>query len=370
MQDLYKLLNVDKTASKEEIKKAYRKLARKYHPDANPDDKSAEAKFKEISQAYEVLSDEEKRKVYDAGPSYFGDGGPQGATWQNVDPEMFDQMFGGGGGGGFADIFDMFAGGGGGGFRSARNAPAKGADLTYILNLSFDDALRGITTKIAVDKNLTCGTCHGSGAAPGTQPITCPECQGRGVISQNQGFYALSQPCARCGGRGSVIENPCPTCGGSGQTRATKKYTVKIPAGMKNGSKIKLKGKGQPSPAGGLPGDLYVKIQVAPSSLFKRRGDDLIIDVPVTITEAALGAKVEIPTTNGNISLKIPSGTQNGKTLRVKGKGVPHLKNDGHGDLLAKIRVRVPEELTSKQREALEKYANLSTEDPREKLKA
>jgi molecular chaperone DnaJ len=370
MQDLYKILGVDSSASSEEIKKAYRKMARKYHPDANPDDKGAEAKFKEVSQAYEVLSDEDKRKAYDAGPSYFGAEGPQGAGWQNIDPEMFAQMFGGGEpGGGFSDIFDLFGGAAGGGPRS-RSAPAKGADLTYILNLSFDDALKGITTKIAVDKNITCGTCHGTGAAPGTLPVTCPECQGRGVVAQNQGFFALSHPCPRCGGQGSIVENPCPTCSGTGQTRATKRYTVKIPAGVKTGSKIKLKGKGQPSPVGGKAGDLYVKLNVAPSPLFERRGDDLILDVPVTFTEAALGAKVEIPTTDGPISLKVPRGTQNGKTLRVKGKGVPHLKGGGNGDLLVKVKVEVPHDLTREQQEALEKYAGLMTEDPRSNLAA
>ncbi|RJQ45342.1 MAG: molecular chaperone DnaJ [Gaiellales bacterium] len=364
MQDLYKILGVDKSASREEIKKAYRKLARKYHPDANPDNKEAEARFKEISQAYEVLSDKEKRKAYDAGPAYFGGQG-QGTTWQNIDPEMFAQMFGGGAGG-FADIFDMF---GGGGSRQQRTAPSRGADLNYVLNISFDDSLKGITTKIAVDKNVVCATCHGSGAAPGTSPVTCPECQGRGVIAQNQGFFALSQPCRRCGGKGTIIENPCPACGGSGQTGARKNYTVKIPPGVKTGSRIRLKGKGQPSGAGGPPGDLYVTVQVAPSPLFKRHGDDLHITVPVTFAEAALGAKVEVPTTNGNISLTIPKGTQYGKKLRVKGKGAPHLKGSGNGDLLVKVKVVVPEELSDEQREALEEYARLSEWNPRELLK-
>lgn len=364
MQDLYKIIGVDKSASAEEIKKAYRKLARKYHPDANPDNKDAEARFKEISQAYDVLSDKEKRKAYDAGPAYFGNAGPQGATWQNIDPEIFAQMFGGagGGGGGFSDIFEMFGGG------ARRTAPKRGADLTYTLNLSFEDSLRGITTKIAVDKDVGCPTCHGSGAAPGTSPSTCPECQGRGVIAQNQGFFALSQPCARCGGQGTIIENPCPTCGGSGRTRARKNYTVKIPPGVKTGSKIRLKGKGQPSPGGGPPGDLYVQVKVAPSHLFRRRGDNLLINVPVTFAEAALGAKVEVPTTNGNISLTIPKGTQHGKKLRVPGKGAPHLKGGGSGDLIVKVVVDVPQELTPEQEQALKEYASLADGNPREKL--
>jgi len=372
VEDLYKILGVEKTATPAELKKAYRKLARKYHPDSNPDDKQAESKFKEISAAYDVLSDPEKRKQYDAGPAMFGGGGPGGGA-QGFDPAMFRDMFGGGyggqagpgGAGGFTNIFDMF-GGAGGGFAGERTAPTRGADLTYILNLSFDDALKGVTTKIAVDKNVQCPVCHGSGAEPGTTPITCPECGGRGVIAQNQGFFALSQPCPRCGGAGTIIEHPCHRCSGAGTVRATKKYTVKIPAGIKSGNKIRLKGKGQPSPQGGQPGDLYVMVEVAPSPKFHRRGDDLILTVPITFPEAALGSKVEIPTTNGNISLKIPKGTQNGRMLRVKGKGAPHMKGSGNGDLLVKVKVVVPTKLTKAQKEALEKYSALVKDNPRE----
>lgn len=370
MEDLYKIIGVDKSASQAEIKKAYRKLARKHHPDANPDDKNAESKFKEISAAYDVLSDPEKRKQYDAGPAFYGAGGP--GAGQGFDPSMFRDIFRGAqgaggpgraGAGGFSSIFDMFGGGGSGGGRSA---PARGTDLTYVLNLSFDDALKGITTKIAVDKNIQCSACHGIGAEPGTSPVTCPDCGGRGVIAQNQGFFALSQPCPRCGGHGSIIEQPCHRCSGTGTVRATKKYTVKIPAGMKSGSKVRLKGKGQPSAQGGQPGDLYVKVEVAPSQVFHRRGDDLIITLPVTFPEAALGAKVEVPTTNGNISLKIPKGTQNGRMLRVKGQGAPHLKEGGNGDLLVKVKLVVPTDLTKAQKEAIENYAKLRTDNPRE----
>lgn len=366
MEDLYKILGVDRGASQAEIKKSYRKLARKFHPDANPDDKGAEAKFKEVSSAYDVLSDPVKRKKYDAGPAQFGGGA------QDFDPAMFRDMFGGGrpgaaGAGGFSNIFDMF--GGGAGFGGGRAAPARGADLTYILNLSFDDALKGVTTKITVDKNIQCSACHGSGAEPGTSPITCPDCGGRGVIAQNQGFFALSQACPRCSGSGTIIEKPCRRCGGAGAVRATKKYTVKIPAGMNTGNKIRLKGKGQLSPQGGMPGDLYVKVEVAPSPMFHRRGDDLILSLPVTFPEAALGAKIEVPTTNGNISLKIPKGTQNGRMLRVKGKGAPHMKNGGNGDLLVKVKVVVPTNLNKAQKEALLKYSELHPEDPREELK-
>ncbi|MFA5800927.1 MAG: molecular chaperone DnaJ [Thermoleophilia bacterium] len=367
MEDLYKIIGVDKGASQADIKKAYRKLARKYHPDANPDDKSAESKFKEISAAYDVLSDPGKRKQYDAGPAFYGSGGP--GAGQGFDPSMFRDIFRGAqgaggqgraGAGGFSSIFDMFGGGGGGA------APERGSDLTYILNLSFDDALKGFTTKIAVDKNIQCSACHGVGAEPGTSPVTCPDCGGRGVIAQNQGFFALSQPCMRCHGRGSIIEKPCHRCSGTGMVRATKKYTVKIPAGMRSGSKIRLKGKGQPSAQGGHPGDLYVKVEVAPSQMFHRRGDDLIITLPVSFPEAALGARVEVPTTNGNISLKIPEGTQNGRMLRVKDKGAPRLKEGGNGDLLVKVKLVVPTDLTKAQKEAIENYAKLSTSNPRE----
>ncbi|MFA6000728.1 MAG: molecular chaperone DnaJ [Thermoleophilia bacterium] len=367
MEDLYKIIGVDKGASQAEIKKAYRKLARKYHPDANPDNKNAESKFKEISAAYDILSDPEKRKQYDAGPAFYGAGGP--GAGQGFDPSMFRDIFSGaqGGGpgragaGGFSSIFDMFGGGG-------SSAPAHGADLTYVLNLAFDDALKGVTTKIAVDKNIQCSVCHGVGAEPGTSPVICPDCGGRGVVAQNQGFFALSQPCPRCGGRGSIIEKPCHRCAGIGAVRATKKYTVKIPAGIRSGSKIRLKGKGQPSAQGGQPGDLYVKVEVAASQKFHRRGDDLIITLPVTFPEAALGAKIEVPTTNGSISLKIPKGTQNGRMLRVKGKGAPHLKQGGNGDLLVKVKLVVPTDLTKAQKEAIENYAKLRTENPREEL--
>ncbi|MBE0429988.1 MAG: molecular chaperone DnaJ [Thermoleophilia bacterium] len=370
LEDLYKILGVDSKASKAEIKKAFRKLARKYHPDANPDDDEAEARFKEVNQAHEILSDDEKRRAYDAGPQFYEAGAGAGGGFR-FDPSMFQEAFGGRfGGAGSFNIFDLFGGGGPGAYGGAAAAPARGADLTYTLNLSFEDSLRGATTKIAVDKNVTCRVCHGTGAEPGTSPISCPECLGRGVISQNQGYFALSQACMRCAGAGTIIEKPCHRCGGSGQVLATKRYTVKIPPGVRPGSKIRLKGKGQPSNVpGGPPGDLYVKVNVESSLLFHRSGDDLKITVPVTISEAALGARITVPTTNGSISLKIPRGTQSGRLLRVKGKGAPRPKGSGSGDLLVKVKVEVPTNLTKEQKEALKEFARLRNENPREELK-
>lgn len=288
-RDYYETLGVNKTATPDEMRKAYRKLARKYHPDANPNDPAAEERFKEISTAYEVLSDPEKRAQYDQGPSaFFGQGG------RGFDPRGFQ---GSQGFGDFADIFGNLFGGGSGRQRQAQ--PQRGRDISVAVNLSFEAALKGVTTKISVPKSVRCESCGGSGAAAGTKPVQCPECQGRGVTSQNQGFFALSQPCARCGGDGKVVETPCPTCTGRGVTEALKKYTVPLPPGVKDGTKIRLKGKGEVGVRGGPPGDLYVVTRVAESVLFQRRGADLVMDVPITIAEAALGATVRVPTPDG-----------------------------------------------------------------------
>lgn len=355
-RDYYEVLGVKKTATPAEMRKAYRKLARQNHPDANPNDPKAEERFKEISTAYEVLSDPEKRKQYDQGPSaFFGRGAGGG-----FDPRGFQ---GGQGFGDFADIFGNLFGGGGG--RQRRAQPQKGRDLSVAVNLSFDDALKGVTTKISVPKSVQCGTCGGSGAAPGTRPVTCPECQGRGVTSQNQGFFALSQPCPRCGGDGTIVETPCPTCSGRGLTEALKKYTVPLPAGVKDGTKIRLKGKGEPGQRGGPPGDLYVVTRVEESRLFLRRGSDFVIDVPVTITEAALGATVPVPTPDGRVALKVPAGVRDGTMLRIPGKGSPRLGESGSGDLLARISVETPSNLTEEERTLLQEYAVLRDEDPR-----
>ena len=360
-RDYYDVLGVKKTASQDEVKKAYRKLARKYHPDANPNDPKAEEKFKEVSSAYEVLSDVEKRKKYDAGPSVFGQGGPQPGGGGFRGYQGGQTM-----GGDWGDLFgNLFGGGARGGGGRPQPRPERGEDKSVSVRLSFDDALKGVTTKIGVPQNVQCKTCGGSGAAPGTGPVTCPQCRGRGVVSQSQGFFALNQPCPRCGGAGTIIENPCATCAGTGTTQALKKFTVPLPAGVKDGTKIRLKGKGEPGFRGGPPGDLYVIAQVDESSLFERRGADLVVEVPVTMAEAALGATVRVPTPEGSVNLKVPAGTQHGKLLKLKGKGAPRLGASGKGDLIARIKVLTPESLNGEQKDLLKKFAASRKEDPR-----
>ena len=369
-RDLYEILGVPKSASQDEIKKAYRKLARQHHPDRNPGDKAAEERFKEIQGAYDVLGDPGKRKEYDQlGSRIFTGGGNRGGNFQwsgNVGDlgdlgdlsDLLGGMFGG----------TTFGGGRRTGSARAGRRAERGRDVAVTVNVSFEDSLRGVTTKIPVELETACSVCKGSGAEPGTTPIICPQCRGRGVVSEDQGFFALSQPCPRCGGNGTVVEKPCRNCGGSGRERRTKRYTVKIPAGVKDGTQIRLKGKGEAGVAGGPAGDLIVTTRVTPSPLFKRRGSDLILDVPVTYAEAALGADVEIPTTDGRISLKVPPGSQDGKMLRVRGHGAPKLKGSGRGDLLARLRVAVPTKLTKAEREAIENLQKVSRTDPREKM--
>jgi molecular chaperone DnaJ len=360
-KDYYEVLGVAKAATQAEIKKAYRKLARKYHPDTNPDDPKAEERFKEVSTAYEVLSDPDKRKQYDAGAYAFGGRGPGG-----FDPRGFQaegQPFTGD----FADLFgNLF--GGRFGPRQRQAVAERGSDLSVAVNLSFEDSLKGVTTKIGVPKAVQCSPCGGTGAASGTRPVTCPECQGRGVTTQNQGFFALSQPCPMCGGNGTVVENPCPSCGGAGRVQALKKYTVPIPAGVKDGTKIRLKGKGEPGQRGGPPGDLFVVVNVAASELFERRGNDLVINVPLGIAEAALGATIPVPTPEGRVALKIPEGVKEGTLLRIKGKGAPGLSDKKRGDLLARIRVVTPSRLSKEQKELLRRFGELEENDPREGL--
>jgi molecular chaperone DnaJ len=357
---LYDTLGVQKSASADEIKKAYRKLARQYHPDRNPGDESAEARFKEVQTAYDVLSDPDKRKQYDAWGTLNGRPGP-GPGGAGAGDFNFD----------IGDLGDLFGGlfGRGGGARTRRAAPERGPDVEAQVNLSFEDALRGVETRIPVEIDAACRTCGGTGAKAGTAPRICPECNGRGVTAESQGLFSLSRPCPRCRGNGTVIEDPCDTCGGSGRERRLRRYNVKIPAGVKDGTRIRLKGKGEPGAAGGPPGDLFVLTRVTPSPLYERRGSDLVIDVPVTYPEAALGATVEVPTPYGDrLSLKVAPGSEDGKLLRMRGHGAPHLKGGGKGDLLARLKVTVPQKLTKAEREALEQLQKVSRENPRERL--
>jgi molecular chaperone DnaJ len=350
---LYESLGVPKNASQDEIKKAYRKLVRQYHPDKNPGDAAAEARFKEVQTAYDVLSDPEKRKQYDRFGSMNGRPGP-GPT--NVDFGDFD----------LGDIFGGLFGRGRGREREQRGQ--RGNDVEVDVRISFEDSLHGLQTTVPVQLELACHTCHGTGAAPGTAPKRCPECDGTGVVATSQGLFALQQPCPRCRGNGTIVETPCATCRGTGRERRTKRYTVRIPAGVRDGTRIRLKGKGEAGYGGAPAGDLFVVTRVEPSRLYDRRGDDLVLDVPVSFDEAALGAEVEIPTPDGRVSLKIPAGSQDGKLLRVKGRGAPRLKGDGRGDLLARVRVQVPAKLTKKQREALEEFQKATSANPRERL--
>lgn len=352
-RDLYEVLSVARDASAEDIKKSYRKLARKYHPDQNPDDPKAEDRFKEVSHAYDVLSDPEKRKQYDMGPQAFGPGAGAGGGF---DPSGFD----------FGDMFEMFGRGRGG---QRGRAPTKGADIELSVTLSFDQAMAGASVPVSYEVDEACRDCAGSGAKPGSKSTLCQECRGRGVIGRNLGgFEVMSQPCPACRGTGTIIDDPCDGCGGVGIRRMRRNEQITIPAGVKTGTKIRKKGRGQVGGRGMQAGDLIVTTHVTPSRKFTRNGDDLEIDVPITFVEAALGAKVEVPTIEGRVSLTVPPGSQSGKPLRVKGKGAPRLKGTGNGDLIARLRVEVPSALTDEQREALQAYADLTTANPREGL--
>jgi molecular chaperone DnaJ len=351
MSNPYETLGVAKNASADEIKKAYRALARKYHPDKNPGDKDAEERFKEVQNAYDLLSDPEKRKQYDT----FGSANGRGPAGGGFTGEGFDF-------GDLGDLGDLFGGLFGGRMGGMRQEPRgqRGNDVEVQVTLSFEDALKGVETTIPVRLEVACHTCHGSGAKPGTAPVICPQCGGRGVVAESQGFFALSQPCPRCRGNGTVIEEPCPTCKGSGRERRTKRYTVKIPAGVKDGSKIRLRGKGEAGYGGAPAGDLYVITRVEPSKVYTRRGDDLVVEVPVNFADAALGTKVAVPTPEGEVTVKVPAGSEDGKMLRVKGKGAPKLKGSGKGDVLARLKIQVPKRPSKRERELLEELRKVS----------
>jgi molecular chaperone DnaJ len=362
-EDLYKVLGVSKKASDEEIKKAYRKLARKYHPDRNPDDPKAEERFKEVQGAYDTLSDPEKRKAYDSGGAFSGFGGGPGGPGGGP--------FGGGGvrfGGDFGDLFSNIFGRGG----RAEPERQRGRDLETETRLSFDQAVNGTQVSVTVPKPERCPTCHGSGAKPGTSPTTCPRCEGRGIDSQSQGFFSISQPCPQCGGAGQIIEDPCGTCGGSGLTQQTKRYRVNIPAGVRDGTRIRLAGKGEAGPRGGPPGDLYVVTRVTPSPVFKRLDDgNLEVTVPITVAEALQGATIEVPTLDGTKKIKVPQGTRHGTIQRLRGEGAPKGGGRGHGDIRYRLEVEMPQKLSKEQRDAVEKLAEtLNGSDPRAELLA
>ena len=356
MADFYDRLGVSKSASQDEIKKAYRRLARKLHPDRNPGDEQAEEKFKQLQEAYSVLSDVDKRKQYDSGGMFGG-----GAGGFNFDPSAFRNS----GFGSFGDVLsDLFGRGAGGPQRQ------RGRDLEAEVRLSFEQAIEGTQVSVSVPKEVTCPTCHGSGARPGTSPRTCPRCNGRGIESEGQGMFSISQPCSLCGGRGSVIDDPCETCGGSGVTRQLKRYRVKVPAGVKDGSRIRLAGKGESGAGGGPAGDLYVVTRVAPSPVFTRKGDHLEVEVPLTIVEAVSGGTVEVPTLGGTKKIRVPAGTTDGAVQRLRGEGPPKLSGRGRGDIHYRFRIEIPKSLTDEQREAVEKLAEVMNGDPRGELLA
>jgi molecular chaperone DnaJ len=362
-EDLYKVLGVSKKASDDEIKKAYRKLAREYHPDRNPGDADAEERFKEVQGAYDTLSDPEKRKQYDAGGMFGAESGPFGGFGGG--PGEAGAQFGGAG---FGDILSNLFGRGGG----PQPQQQRGRDLETEINLTFDQAVNGTQVSVNVPKAERCQTCHGSGAKPGTIPVTCPRCEGRGIDAQSQGFFSISQPCPQCGGAGQIVEDPCPTCGGSGLTRQTKSYGVNVPAGVKNGGRIRLAGKGEAGPRGGPAGDLYVTTRVASSPVFKRLdGGNLEVTVPITIAEALQGATIEVPTLDGRKKIKVPAGTRHGTIQRLRGEGPPKPRGKGRGDIRYRLEIDVPQKLTKEQREAAEKLAEtLNGSDPRAELLA
>jgi molecular chaperone DnaJ len=362
--ELYKVLGVSKKASDDEIKKAYRKLARKYHPDRNPDDKAAEEKFKEVQGAYDTLSDPEKRKEYDSGGPFAQFGGGQGPFGPGASGQA-----GPFGGADLGDIFSSIFNRGGG---RAQAQQVRGRDLETEVPLSFDQAVNGAQISVTVPKSGRCQTCHGSGAKPGTAPTTCPRCEGRGIDAQSQGFFSISQPCPQCGGAGQIIEDPCPTCGGSGLTQQTKRYKVNVPAGVKNGTRIRLAGKGEDGPRGGPPGDLYVTTRVASSPVFKRLDDgNLEVTVPITIPEALRGATIEVPTLEGTKKIKVAPGTKHGTVQRLRGEGPPKPKGSGRGDIRYRLEIAIPAELSEEQTEAAEKLAEaFNGSDPRAELLA
>jgi molecular chaperone DnaJ len=363
-RDYYEVLSVPRNASDREIKRAYRRLARKYHPDVNPGDREAEAKFKEVTEAYEILSDPGKRRQYDQ----FGHQPFTSATAEGAGPG-FDfgpfAEFGRRGFGGLGDLFsDIF-----GGRPEATTAPRRGEDLHYSIDLDFADAIRGLSTEITLQKHAPCEGCRGSGAAAGSAPESCPDCGGSGRRQGSRGIVGMASSCPRCQGRGKVVLRPCQGCGGKGFVYRTERLKVKIPPGVDTGSRIRLAGKGEPGREGGPAGDLYVTTRVQAHPFFERKGDNLYCTIPITIAEATLGARVEVPTVDGMATMTIPPGTSSGRVFRLREKGVPHLKGSGRGDQYVAVKVVVPENLDHRSQQLLREFARLNPMDPRRDLK-
>lgn len=352
-RDYYEVLGVNKGTSENDIKKAYRKLARQYHPDVNPNNKEAEEKFKEATEAYDVLTDSEKRSRYDQ----FGHAG--------TDPNGFG---GGDYGGGFGDIFDMFFGGGGGfGGATRRNGPQRGSDLRYDISITFEEAAFGVEKEIEIPRYETCDSCVGSGAEPGTHARTCSTCNGRGQVTQTQktplGHFQTVKTCPSCNGEGKVVETPCKKCNGQGKIRRRKKLKVNIPAGVDTGSRLRMSGEGEGGTKGGPPGDLYIFIEVKPHKIFTREDNDVYMELPISFVQAALGAEVQVPTLDGKVKFTIPEGTQTDTTFRIRGKGVQSLRGSSRGDQFIKVIIVTPVNLNDEQRELLEKLGSSMEED-------
>ena len=366
-RDYYEVLGVSRGASEDEIKKAYKKMARKYHPDLNPGDKTAEEKFKEVNEAYEVLSDADKKARYDQ----YGHAG--------VDPNFGAGGFGGGFDGSFdfgdlGDIFGSFFGGGfGGGRRTNPNAPQRGESIRMSITISFEEAAFGCEKAVTVERYETCDTCHGNGCAPGTSPEVCPDCHGTGTVQVRRqtpmGVFATSSPCPKCGGKGRIIHQPCKDCRGSGMVRKKKTIQASIPAGIDNGQTISIRGQGNAGKNGGPAGDLLITITVRPHELFRREGTSVLCEAPITFTQAVLGAELEIPTIDGKVKYTLPEGTQSGTTFRLKGKGIPSINGRGRGDQYVTVYIETPKNLNKEQKEALKKFAETMGESNYEEQK-
>ncbi len=373
-RDYYEVLGVGRGASQDEIKKAYRKLAVKYHPDKNQGDKEAEEKFKELGEAYEALSDEQKRAAYDQyghdafDPRKRAAGGFGGGGGFHDPFDIFREAFGGGGGGG-GSIFDELFGGGGRRQRQDPNGPQRGSDLGYAIEIEFEEAALGCEKEIALDKPAECESCHGSGAAEGAKRKTCPTCEGQGEVIRGSSFLRISQTCPQCHGAGRVIDNPCRKCRGEGRVNKRSKISLKIPAGVDSGTRLRSAGNGESGLRGGRNGDLIVELRVKRHKIFEREGDDLLCEAPISFVQAALGATIDVPTLGGKASINVPAGTQPGTIFRLRGKGVKNVQGHGVGDLHIRVNLEVPAKLNSAQKEKLQEFSDLCDEGNHPKLK-